>query len=110
MSSVSNSPVCATISGTALFPMCGTAGSFRLRCGLHRVYYSQFGAFLTGQLSPGNHWHHEDASEMMFDDLVVKNNIDLPKSDIRFIKALIAGDPNSCMYAFQGCYISVCFM
>ena len=41
---------------------------------------------------------------MMFDDLVAKNNIDLPRNDIRFIKALIAGDPNSCLYVLQGCY------
>ena len=41
---------------------------------------------------------------MMFDDLVSKNHIDLPENDIRFIKALIAGDPNICLYAFQGCF------
>lgn len=35
---------------------------------------------------------------MMFDDLVAKNNIDLPKNDIRFIKALIAGDSSGCLY------------
>lgn len=34
----------------------------------------------------------------MFDDLVAKNNIDLPKNDIRFIKALIAGDSSGCLY------------
>lgn len=39
---------------------------------------------------------------MMFDDLVAKNCIDLPENDTRFIKALIAGDPSSCSYAFQG--------
>jgi len=60
----------------------------------------KFPVFLTGQPSPGKHWKHEDASEMMFDDLVVKNRIDLPENDIRFIKALIAGDPNICGYAF----------
>jgi hypothetical protein len=35
---------------------------------------------------------------MMFDDLVAKSNIDLPGNDIRFIKALIAGNPSSCLY------------
>ena len=104
MSNVFNLPVYAMISGTALFPMCGMAGSFQLHCGSHRIQYFHFRAVLTGQLSPGRHWHHEDASEMMFDDLVAKNNIDLPKNDIRFIKALIAGDPDSCSYALQGCY------
>lgn len=34
----------------------------------------------------------------MFDDLVAKNNIDLPENDILFVKALIAGDPGSCSY------------
>lgn len=63
-----------------------------------------FPVSLTQQLSPGKHWHHEDASEMMFDDLVAKNNIDLPEKDIRFIKALIAGDPSNCSYAFRGYY------
>jgi len=47
---------------------------------------------------------------MMFDDLVTKNNIDLPKNDIRFIKALIAGDPDSCLYVLQGATISVRFV
>ncbi|KAF9651040.1 HD-domain/PDEase-like protein [Thelephora ganbajun] len=53
------------------------------------------GQFIPAAL-PGKYWKHEDASEMMFDDLVVKNNIDLPENDIQFIKALIAGDPSSC--------------
>jgi len=46
---------------------------------------------------------------MMFDDLVAKNNIDLPENDIRFIKALIAGDPSSCSYALQDIVLSVLF-
>jgi hypothetical protein len=39
---------------------------------------------------------------MMFDDLVAKNNIYLPENDIRFIKALITGNPGgcSCVYRF----------
>lgn len=45
---------------------------------------------------PGRQWKHEDASEMMFDDLVVKNDVDLTGNDIKFIKALISGDPSSC--------------
>ena len=109
MSSVFNLPVCAMISGTALFPMCGMVGSFQLRCESHPIYYFHFHAVLTGQLSPWKRWHHEDASEMMFDDLVAKNNIDLPTNDIIFIKALIAGNPDSCLYALQGCYHSCPF-
>ena len=61
----------------------------------------RFPFFLTKRSSPGKDWKHEDASEMMFDDLVTKNNINLPENDIRFIKALIAGNPSSCSYAFR---------
>jgi hypothetical protein len=78
------------------------AGSSQLRCRPRHVHYSQFPVSLTEQLSPGKQWKHEDASEMMFDDLIAKNNIDLPENDIQFIKALIAGDPSSCLYAFRG--------
>jgi len=74
------------------------------------VHYSQSLISLTKQLSPGKHWKHEDASEMMFDDLVAKNNIDLPENDILFIKALIAGDPSRCLYAFQGVTLPVLFI
>jgi len=74
------------------------------------VHYSQFLVPLTKQLSPGKHWKHEDASAMMFDDLVAKNNIDLPESDILFIKSLIEGDPGSCLYAIQGGYPSSAFI
>ena len=36
-------------------------------------------------------WSHEDASEMMFDDLVRSNGIDIDEDDINFIKDLIQG-------------------
>ncbi|TFK53350.1 HD-domain/PDEase-like protein [Heliocybe sulcata] len=45
---------------------------------------------------PGTKWQHEDASEMMFDDLVEKNNIEYSEDDAAFVKALIAGDPKRC--------------
>lgn len=41
--------------------------------------------------SPGQEWTHEDASEMMFDDLVQKNGIMIEQDDINFIKDLIKG-------------------
>jgi hypothetical protein len=41
----------------------------------------------------GKKWKHEDASEMMFDDLVQKNKIEISKQDANFVKALIAGEP-----------------
>lgn len=100
MSSVFSLQACAMISDTALFPMCGTTGSSRLHCGSCHSLRLQSPVFLTRQLSPGMHWKHEDASEMMFDDLVAKNGIDLPENDIRFIKALIAGDSSICSCAF----------
>lgn len=52
-------------------------------------------------------WTHEMGSELMFDDLVAKNNIPLLEKDHKFIKALIAGEharvydnPFSCVYVF----------
>ena len=41
----------------------------------------------------GKNWKHEDASEMMFDDLVQKNKMEISKQDANFVKALIAGEP-----------------
>ncbi|PCH41716.1 hypothetical protein WOLCODRAFT_71312 [Wolfiporia cocos MD-104 SS10] len=46
---------------------------------------------------PGSKWCHEDASEMMFDDLVEDNEIEISEEDVSFIKALIAGDPKRCL-------------
>ena len=57
--------------------------------------------FLISGPSPGKRWRHEDASEMMFDDLVAKNNIYLPENDTRFIKALISGNPCGCSYVYR---------
>lgn len=37
-------------------------------------------------------WTHEDASEMMFDDLVEQNGIQIDQDDINFIKDLIKGE------------------
>ncbi|KAI0030397.1 hypothetical protein K488DRAFT_35067, partial [Vararia minispora EC-137] len=41
-------------------------------------------------------WQHEDASEMMLDDMVKRYSIGLPPRDVEFIKALIAGDASRC--------------
>ncbi|TFY51529.1 hypothetical protein EVG20_g10962 [Dentipellis fragilis] len=41
----------------------------------------------------GKKWQHEDASEMMFDDMIKMYNLDIPPQDATFIKALIAGNP-----------------
>lgn len=97
-SSAFNLPACVMILVMALFLMYGTIGSSQLRCELYRGHFLKFFVFLISEPSPGKQWKHEDASEMMFDDLVEKNNIHLPQNDIRFIKSLIAGDHNSCSY------------
>lgn len=44
----------------------------------------------------GSDWKHEDASEMMFDYLVEDNNVTIEPEEVRFVKALIAGDPSKC--------------
>ncbi|KAJ2912276.1 hypothetical protein MD484_g8137, partial [Candolleomyces efflorescens] len=44
----------------------------------------------------GCEWQHERGSEMMFDYLVRRYHIPISDKDVRFIKALIAGDPTQC--------------
>ena len=45
-------------------------------------------------ISPEEDWAHEQASEMMFDDLVHTNSkISLPEEDVAFVKDLIRGSP-----------------
>ncbi|OCH87676.1 HD-domain/PDEase-like protein [Obba rivulosa] len=53
------------------------------------------GLFIPNAL-PGSTWTHEQASEMMFDDLIEQNNLEIDADDVAFIKALIAGDPRKC--------------
>lgn len=52
----------------------------------------------------GKKWKHEDASEMMFDDLIKQNKVQISKQDADFIKALIAGEPNRTGYV-EGSFI-----
>lgn len=54
---------------------------------------------LTIPYSPGSRWKHEDASKMMFRDLLEKNNINISETDVAFILALIDGDPSQCRCA-----------
>jgi deoxynucleoside triphosphate triphosphohydrolase SAMHD1 len=49
-----------------------------------------------GFLPKDRNWQHEDASEMMFDDMMRQYDMDIPKQDVEFIKALIAGDQARC--------------
>jgi len=46
------------------------------------------------QVRSGEEWSHEDASEMMFDDLINHYRIDIPQEDVSFVKDLIKGYPN----------------
>jgi hypothetical protein len=57
-------------------------------------------------LKDGN-WQHEDASEMMFDDMIQQYNMDLPRQDVEFIKALIAGDQARCRSELYPCAPSI---
>ncbi|VDB84659.1 unnamed protein product [Peniophora sp. CBMAI 1063] len=47
----------------------------------------------------GSNWAHEQASEMMFDDMVSEYKLHdvVPPEDVKFIKALIAGERERCM-------------
>ena len=45
------------------------------------------------EFRPDSKWTHEDASEMMFDDLIRDNDIDISQDDVNFIKDLIKGAP-----------------
>ena len=49
-----------------------------------------------GFLPKDRNWQHEDASEMMFDDMMKQYDMDIPRQDVEFIKALIAGDQSRC--------------
>jgi hypothetical protein len=51
-----------------------------------------------GFLPKDRDWRHEDASEMMFDDMMEQYDMDIPRQDVEFIKALIAGDQDRCRF------------
>jgi hypothetical protein len=51
---------------------------------------------IAGFLPKDRNWQHEDASELMFDDMMKEYNLDIPTQDVEFIKALIAGDGARC--------------
>ncbi|KAF8485125.1 HD-domain/PDEase-like protein [Russula ochroleuca] len=53
-------------------------------------------ALKAGFLPKDRDWRHEDASEMMFDDMMEQYDMDIPRQDVEFIKALIAGDQDRC--------------
>ncbi|KAF7799951.1 hypothetical protein EIP86_011194 [Pleurotus ostreatoroseus] len=46
---------------------------------------------------PDKKWRHEDASEMMFDDLVKLPHVNITPEEATIVKALIAGEPDRCV-------------
>lgn len=58
---------------------------------LHKRVLTAADSFAESNHRIGSTWTHEDASEMMFDDLVRSNNIDIDEDDVNFIKDLIQG-------------------
>ncbi|KAH7916640.1 hypothetical protein BJ138DRAFT_1051916 [Hygrophoropsis aurantiaca] len=44
----------------------------------------------------GKNWRHEDASEMLFDDLIKSYGIDISPEDAKTVKALISGNKERC--------------
>ncbi|KAJ6473169.1 hypothetical protein C8R45DRAFT_1012504 [Mycena sanguinolenta] len=53
------------------------------------------GLFMPSVL-PDKKWKHEDGSKMMFRALLKNNNIPMPEEDVKFILALIDGEPSQC--------------
>ncbi|KAG8218176.1 hypothetical protein J3R82DRAFT_3727 [Butyriboletus roseoflavus] len=45
---------------------------------------------------PGKKWKHEQASEMMFDDMVETYQLDITPEEANLVKALIVGDKKRC--------------
>jgi deoxynucleoside triphosphate triphosphohydrolase SAMHD1 len=79
----------------------GMADTFLVRCELCLKYIAE--SFTSanrkaGFLPKDRNWQHEDASEMMFDDMMKQYDMDIPKQDVEFIKALIAGDQARCRF------------
>ncbi|KAI5120720.1 hypothetical protein M0805_006427 [Coniferiporia weirii] len=57
----------------------------------HGPWSHVWDGFFIPAVLPDQKWTHEDASEMMFDDLVRQNEIEIDLDDINFIKDLIKG-------------------
>jgi hypothetical protein len=99
MSGVSSWPVFAMIWATGHGAMCGTACISPVHCTSLLFICDKLAEHdyrKAGFLPKERKWQHEDASEMMFDDMVKQYDLDIPTKDVMFIKALIAGDRNRC--------------
>ncbi|KAF9256578.1 HD-domain/PDEase-like protein [Marasmius fiardii PR-910] len=62
----------------------------------HGPWSHVFDGMFMPKARPGSNWQHEVGSEMMFDDLITSRKIPLGEKECRFVKALIAGDPERC--------------
>lgn len=58
----------------------------------HGPFSHAFDALVIPKIVPGIKWCHEDASEMLLDDMVDTYNIDIEPNQVKFIKGLIAGE------------------
>jgi hypothetical protein len=78
------------------------AYTFLVRCELRLLKYTAepftSANRKAGFLPKDGNWQHEDASEMMFDDMMNQYDMDIPRQDVEFIKALIAGDQARCRF------------
>ena len=79
---------------------CGMAHTFLARCEscpseVHDESFT-FPNRKAGFLPNDRNWQHEDASEMMLDDMIKQYDMNIPTEDVEFIKALIAGDQARC--------------
>ncbi|KAG1740233.1 uncharacterized protein EDB91DRAFT_1133849 [Suillus paluster] len=54
------------------------------------------GHFIPKALPNHSKWSHEQASEMMFDDMVKKYNLEISDEDVETVKALISGRKERC--------------
>lgn len=73
--------------GRTLYTICFVRVSLNKNVSYHRSFSR-----------PGHPWTHEDASEMMFDDLIEKNGIQIDRDDVNFIKDLIKGVPQHSLH------------
>ena len=88
---------------------CGMGCTFLVRC--ESPFLKHIAESFTsanrkaGFLPKDRNWQHEDASEMMFDDMMKQYDMNIPKQDVEFIKALIAGDKARCRSVLNCIYM-----
>lgn len=80
----------------------GMERSSRLRCKSWRAYsfWHRDSFIIAHEFRKDKRWAHEDASEMMFDDMrqQYKDTLDISDDDAEYIKALIRGEPKRYKY------------